>query len=384
MSGPSQWSTFLHDERNQRCFNGAGSPSGNPGLKWEYETGEAIWGSPVVDNGLVYIGSYDHKLHAVDVETGETAWTYETGSRIDGSPAVVDGTVYVGSHDRNIYALDAETGEEEWIYGTRGIVRSSPSVVGDRLYIGAYCNFEVCAGYYSIIWPRTGYLYAFDKDEGTLEWAHETSTEGVVTTPAASDEFVYVTGGEHVKALNPATGEAEWTYTLDRNREFLASPTLVDGTVYTAGNTLGDLVALDGSTGEEHWKFSPDAVATGTPVVCNDTVFFGVLGTRDGPGARLFAIDAEDGTEIWQTDPNAEAIGSSAVVVDGIVWVGAHNFATGMENEPGLYGFTMDGERYWHFQPDDAGNLGFGSSPAVVEDSLYIGGANHSLYAFDL
>ena len=34
-------------------------------------------------------------------------WRYETGGGVESSPAVVAGVVYVGSEDRYLYALDA-------------------------------------------------------------------------------------------------------------------------------------------------------------------------------------------------------------------------------------------------------------------------------------
>ena len=61
-------------------------------------------------NGLVYVGSYDSKLYALDAEIGEVVWSYQTG-KVRSSPAVFDGLVYVGSHDHNVYALEAAGGE---------------------------------------------------------------------------------------------------------------------------------------------------------------------------------------------------------------------------------------------------------------------------------
>jgi len=39
-----------------------------------------------------------------------------------------NGVVYAGSQDHNVYALDATTGTKVWNYKTRGIVSSSPTV----------------------------------------------------------------------------------------------------------------------------------------------------------------------------------------------------------------------------------------------------------------
>jgi hypothetical protein len=45
-------------------------------------------------------------------KTGEAAWTFATRARVDSSPVVAGGRVYVGSSDHRLYVLDVETGTE--------------------------------------------------------------------------------------------------------------------------------------------------------------------------------------------------------------------------------------------------------------------------------
>ena len=51
--------------------------------------------SPVVAGDVVYVGSYDHKIYALNASTGASIWSYETGSCVLSPAAVVDGIVYV-------------------------------------------------------------------------------------------------------------------------------------------------------------------------------------------------------------------------------------------------------------------------------------------------
>jgi outer membrane protein assembly factor BamB len=60
-----------------------------------------------VADGTVYVGSWDHKVYALNAANGHLAWTYTTGDEVQASPAVAHGTVYVGSWDDSIYALRA-------------------------------------------------------------------------------------------------------------------------------------------------------------------------------------------------------------------------------------------------------------------------------------
>ena len=62
--------------------------------------------SPVEQGGLVYVGSRDFSLYALEAASGKLAWRFATGGPIDdSSPVVAGGMVYVGSLDGRVYAL---------------------------------------------------------------------------------------------------------------------------------------------------------------------------------------------------------------------------------------------------------------------------------------
>ena len=93
--------------------------------------------------GIVYIGSYDHRLYALSATTGRILWSYKTGYYIYSSPAIANGIVYVGSDDRSVYALDASTGAMLWSYQTGSYVISSPAVVNGVVYIGSIDHISI-------------------------------------------------------------------------------------------------------------------------------------------------------------------------------------------------------------------------------------------------
>ena len=47
-------------------------------------------------------------------------WNFTTGGAIYSSPDVSDGLVYVGSSDDKVYALNASNGKDVWNYTTNG------------------------------------------------------------------------------------------------------------------------------------------------------------------------------------------------------------------------------------------------------------------------
>jgi glucose dehydrogenase len=62
-----------------------------------------------VANGIVYVGSDDYNVYALNATTGSTIWTYGTLFYVDSSPAVANGVVYVGSEDNSFYAFGTIT-----------------------------------------------------------------------------------------------------------------------------------------------------------------------------------------------------------------------------------------------------------------------------------
>ena len=51
-------------------------------------------------------------LHALNVETGEPVWVHDTFAAVWGSPVVIDGKVYLGDEDGDIVILTAGPEEE--------------------------------------------------------------------------------------------------------------------------------------------------------------------------------------------------------------------------------------------------------------------------------
>ena len=114
--------------------------------------------SPTVVDGVVYVGSFDHKLYAFDAagstgcsgipKTCVPLWTALTGGPISGTAAVANGVVYVAPYDADkMYAFDAagstgcsgvpKTCAPLWTAAVLGSGGSSPAVANGIVYIGS-------------------------------------------------------------------------------------------------------------------------------------------------------------------------------------------------------------------------------------------------------
>lgn len=75
----------------------------------------------------MYQYSATHNAVFIGDRPGVT-WSFEAGDKINGGLAAVAGTVFFGSFDHKVYALDAETGRERWAADAGAIVMSTPAV----------------------------------------------------------------------------------------------------------------------------------------------------------------------------------------------------------------------------------------------------------------
>ena len=98
--------------------------------------------SPVIGSDhIIYIGSHDHRIYAIDSSDGTQEWTFDTNGQVTSTPAIgSDGVVYVGSNDGNLYAIDPNAGgdKKKWEVFIGGCAYSSPSIASDgTVYIGS-------------------------------------------------------------------------------------------------------------------------------------------------------------------------------------------------------------------------------------------------------
>jgi len=106
--------------------------------------GGGIASSPALAYGIVYFGSLDSKVYAVDSETGDEVWNYSTGGQVASSPAVADEKVFIGSSDGTVYSIGATDGTLKWKYMTGDPLPSSPAVANDQVYLSSHAGKLYC------------------------------------------------------------------------------------------------------------------------------------------------------------------------------------------------------------------------------------------------
>jgi len=338
---------FRANPEHTGVFDSGGIVQTNTEL-WRFATGGSVYSSPAVANGVVYVGSQDHNLYAIDAVTGAEKWRFVTGSGVFSSPAVVNRVVYVGSQDHNLYAIDAVTGTEKWRFETRNNISSSPAVVNGVVYVGSWDNN----------------LYAIDAITGKEKWRF-TTTDDVTSSPVVSNGLVYFGNYYSLRGIDAVTGNFTWWF----GGKFgtYSSPAVADGVVYVGVGLDNNLYAIDTmtETRKEKWRFAMAIESGGesSPAVSNGVVYVG------SKNKNLYAIDAVTGAEKWRF-ATGSGVSSSPAVVNDVVYVGSqdHN----------LYAIdAVTGAEKWRFATGGS----VYSSPAVSHGVVYVGSVDGNLYA---
>ena len=259
---------------------------------WTFVTGGTET-APAIANGIVYIGG-NHDLWAIRAATGEKLWNFTAGDVIYSSPTIDNGSLYFGSHDGNLYALNATTGSELWRFPTGVPVISSPAVTNGTVYIGTDGGYRV---------------FAINATTGTVVWSFVTDG-GIGSSPAIDNDVVYINGFDHTYALDAINGTVIWSVTGWSE----GSPALGQGMIFTTDDYSA--VALNRTTGTRIWSYNLGGSSRSSPAYANGIIY---IGSHD---RNLYALNATTGEKIWNYKTR-NSIYSSPAVSNGLVYVGS-------------------------------------------------------------
>lgn len=359
---------------------------------WNYTAGSGtlaqFWSSPCVDEESNTVLCHASGVHAVNMTTGEQIWHFDTNTREFSSPVVHNGVVFVGSYSKYVYALpledpngDGTISEQEviWRYqageyqngvhveGTGGAVSSTMAIV-DGMVIGAeqtnydegnnYCDYNIFA------------LPEIDPDDsgviehGEILWKYEIGTHvPIIDTGIPGDN------GDCFSSASVNVAK-EQVYIGSRDQYLYCFDLYPDGDgLDNDGDGIWD------NEGELVWRSFTDNEIFSSPSIHNGTVYFGtgVYSQGENPGS-VYALNETTGDETWRFQ-NIDGFLSSALVADGKVFIGS--------NDENLYVLNeSDGGVNWVYKASGSNQNAFGSSPTLYKDVVVIGSCNGMVYSF--
>jgi outer membrane protein assembly factor BamB len=328
-----------------------------PVVRWTVPTVDPAWMTPALAHGLLYVGTIDGALFALDAETGAERWRVTSSVRGWAPRPAVDGdSVYAAFPDKHVYALDAMTGETRWSFATDIETGAEPAVVDGVVYFSF--SPDVLETRQTEEDPRA-VVFALDTATGQPQWTF-TGVGPFISAPTIADGLVYIVSGnteagsDLTIAIDAATGIERWRAPLDNSNG--NSIAVADGAVYVVGRTGVD--KFDAATGDQRWHLTFEGISGAVP---EPAIAHGLVYVSDAL-RHLVAIDVETGVERWRLDIGRNSPAMSApVVVGDVVYVGTHTRNLFAVN-------ALTGETIWKLKLDH----GVRSSPVVADTSIYV------------
>lgn len=278
-----------------------------PGLVWKFKANGPIIGSPVIDNGTVFIGSLDSTLYALDLSTGKVKWKLPTGGAIRSSVCIDQNRLYLLNSDGLLYRVSQDSGKVD------GFFQTMNGYMGERQYDHAdYFNSTPVIVDSTIYFGAGEYIYALSITDGYLRWTYKTG-DLVHTKPAIHNGWLYAGSFDgNLYALDVRTGNLKWKFKTTGKYSFpkgevMGNPVVAGGMVFVGARDY-NLYAIDVRGGYCNWmKSFPNGWAL--PVTVNDSVIY--VGTSDD--RTMFALDIRSGGEVWKTNAWFNLIGGCAI-----------------------------------------------------------------------
>ena len=125
--------------------NGQGDVT-ESGRVWISRDVGRVVGTPIVKDGLLYVGDLGGTVHCLDASTGAQLWKHETNDAIWGSLLLAGDRLYVGNEAGLMTVLRA--GRQKELLAEIEMdapLRSRPAVVGDALYLATASRMYLIA-----------------------------------------------------------------------------------------------------------------------------------------------------------------------------------------------------------------------------------------------
>ena len=338
--------------------------------KWAFATGGLITAAVAVAAGVVYAGSEDGQIYAIDAATGAKRWSVNVGGAskfpVRRTPAIANGLVFTQADNPDtetsapMYALRSADGSQAWQLPGTGRFPNEFSdllIANNALYVPGYY-----LGLVGALDPATGKELAAAPQVGSSTGFSGVTIVNSTLYGGTDDGGVYAVDVSNKLRL-------QWLQIVNNTNQsatIRTTPAVANNTVYV-GSTDGNLYALNATTGKQLWHYSADdAFSSSSPVVVNGLV---LIGSDDH---ALHAVDATTGTGRWKALTGGKVY-SSPTVANGLVYFGSFdNLVYAVEIATGKVV-----KRYQTNGP-------VVGAPSIVGNVLYIGSEDNYVYAFDL
>ncbi len=225
------------------------------------EKNRAFYGDPIIVGDLLYIAGYDGYLYVLSKLDG-SLWEQpipigENKEPIVGGPAHKDGVLVVGSSDGNLYGYDLGNVSNIWTFETKSKVWTKPLIADGQVLFGSL--------------DKT--FYSISLEDGSLIWSFETGGAIIATPTKIGDRIMFGSFDGIFYALDSSSGKELWRFS-DSTGWFWGRSTATDTHIYVP-SLDGNLYAINVDNGRLAWKVETEGPIIGSPLIIDQWLIFG-------------------------------------------------------------------------------------------------------------
>jgi outer membrane protein assembly factor BamB len=352
-----------------------------------------IGSSAAIAGGIVYFGAHNGFIYALNATTGALIWKKKLGDPAQGyaiwsSPLIAQGLVFVGVSGNDdspcvqgrVEAMNATTGTSVWTFDTidqkscpsgtcvGATVWSSPAydAGSNILYIttgnpGATCSPKTAN---ATRYPDS--IMAFVATSGRLINYRQVNANDISDHDFGSSPVLHST-----KSTNDCTGSSvtrSWVTAYNKNHR-----------LYTFSRSSSGLGPTTLSSGVDSWgvvtpglvPFSTTSSCSASGLIHNQGDYF-YLGTVLGTLDKFTETATPSLALSWSRSPSGSAIYSSPTAITDLVFFGSFDHR--------LYAYNNAGTKRWSFLTGGS----VASPPAISTGRVYIGSYDGKVYCFSI
>ncbi|WP_127717585.1 PQQ-binding-like beta-propeller repeat protein [Halobacteriovorax sp. HLS] len=197
--------------------------------------------SPLIHEGIVYVGNNNGHMQAFQLDNGKEIWSKFDDSAYSSKPVIYKDWVVYGNSNGRVFSRHLLTGKEQFLVDLGSAIETQGVIYKERVF------FQT----------RNHKVFCLDVNTGKIQWSYKRAVPFLTTVQRASRPFIYKDkvyvgfADGQIAAFSLEEGVILWERRLSTGAKFVdvdSSPIIFRDNII-AGSVNGDLAVIDPETG---------------------------------------------------------------------------------------------------------------------------------------
>jgi serine/threonine protein kinase len=308
-------------------------------LHWSFRTDGPIgWtSSPVINETktVIYCGSTDKYLYAIDAISGGRLWRSDLGAPILARPILARGNLIVTNTDGEIRIISGKDGQSIWVHKTERFTVANPKLIDNLLVLASF----------------DGEIQALDLEQREIRWSYDTRETIVAPLQNFNSLILFGTKDESFQALSAESGRPVWCFKADGP---IVSGSVISSDSVYFGSMNGTFYALEAEMGQLIWEHTSEMPITSRGNIKDASIIF------CSQDKWIYCLEKYSGNLSWKASVRGNVLADVLLHNQSIITISREGWLQCFD--------TNNGETVWQ---RELGRF-VESTPCITDKMLYI------------